>query len=316
MKLIDKEVICKNRTEPFFLYAVGDIHLGSSNCAESQVRRLIGKINKTKNALWLGGGDYCECIKPSDIKRFDIEGLPDWMLGPDTKQFFKDIKNVITEEDAAKVLRKYKGKVRRNLRDIVSEQRKRLIKLFEPIKDKCLGLLEGNHEEKMRRYHNLDHHGFVCNHLQVEDLTSEALLRLRFKRDKSIRVIKIFACHGHGGGRTAGAEPNHLFRLSSHWQVDIVLRGHSHTFCINPPLVELGVPNIGELPKECMQFYKRAGNWGCWLKSYAAGPSTYVTRKTYPPRPLSTLEIEILPHAHSHNKGPEIPLISMKELVV
>ena len=315
MRLIDKEIVCGSRNKSFYFYFIGDIHLGAANCAEKQVRRLVGKISKTPNAYWIGGGDYCECIKPSDLRRFEFEGLPDWMLGPDAKQFFIDIKNVLTEEDAAGVLKKYKGKIKRNLRDIVSVQRQRIIKIFDPIKDKCLGLLEGNHEEKMRKYHNLDHHGFVCNDLGVEDLTSEALFRMRFVRGDAARIVKMFVCHGHGGGRTAGAEPNHLFRLTAHWRVDLILRGHSHTFCINPPLVELGVPNNGALPDECLQYYKRAGNWGCWLKSYAAGASTYVTRATYPPRPLSTLEIEIKPHAHSCS-GPELPKISMKELVV
>jgi hypothetical protein len=276
----------------------------------------VGKITKASNTYWIGGGDYCECIKPSDLKRFEFEGLPNWMLGPDAKQFFIDIKNVLTEEDAAEILKKYKGKIKRNLRDIVGVQRQRIINMLNPIKDKCLGLLEGNHEEKVRRYHNLDHHGLVCNALAVKDLTSEALFRLRFVRGDSTKIVKVFACHGHGGGRTAGAEPNHLFRLAAHWRVDLILRGHSHIFCINPPLVELGVPNSGSLPDECLQYYKRAGNWGCWLKSYATGASTYVTRATYPPRPLSTLEIEIQPHVHSHHNGPELSKISMKELVI
>jgi hypothetical protein len=268
------------------------VHLGTRNCAENQLRRLIGRISKDPHAYWLGGGDYCECIKPSELRRFEAEGLPDWILGPNA--------------DSA----------RENLRDIVAAQRRRFKTLVNPIKDKCLGLIEGNHESDLRKYHNVDHHGFICSDLGVGDLTSESFFRLRFSKDGVTRIVKLFICHGHGGGRTAGAEPNHLFRLAAQWQADIVLRGHSHTFCINPPLVELSVPDRGRMPDECMQYYKRAANWGCWRKSYAVGPSDYTTRANYPPRPLSTLEIEIQPHAHSHKDGPELPKISMKELVV
>ena len=296
MKIIDVTIPCKSRSDSFFFYVLGDIHLGTLNCAESQVRRLVGKISKSPNAYWIGGGDYCECIKPSDLRRFEAEGLPDWILVPDPE------------------------KTRENLRDIVAAQRRQFKLLVTPIKDKCLGLIEGNHEAGLRKHHNLDHHGFICNDLGVEDLTSESLFRIRFSKlsqgKDQTRIVKLFICHGHGGGRTAGAEPNHLFRLAAQWRADIILRGHSHTFCINPPLVELSVPDRGKLPDECTQYYKRAGNWGCWVKSYAVGPSTYVTRATYPPRPLSTLEIEIQPHVHSHNAGPELPKISMKELVV
>ena len=294
MKLMDVTIPCKSRTDSFIFYAIGDVHLGMLNCAESQLKRLVGRISKNPKAYWIGGGDYCECIKPSDLRRYEAEGLPDWILGPDAKS------------------------ARENLRDIVAVQKRRFKQIISPIAGKCLGLIEGNHETTLRKYHNLDHHGFMCNDLGTEDLTSEALFRLRFSKDrgKVTRIVKLFICHGHGGGRTAGAEPNHLFRLAAQWRADIILRGHSHTFCINPPLVELSVPERGKMPDECMQYYKRAGNWGCWVKSYAVGPSTYVTRATYPPRPLSTLEVEIAPHAHSHCDGPELPKISMKELVV
>jgi len=292
MRLIDITIPCKSRSDKFYFYAFGDLHLGTLNCAESQARRFVGRISKNPNARWIGGGDYCECIKPSDLRRFEAEGLPDWILVPDPE------------------------KARENLRDIVAAQRRQFKRIVDPIKDKCLGLIEGNHEANLRKYHNLDHHGFICNDLGVEDLTSEALFRIRFKKNGVSRKVKIFICHGHGGGRTPGAEPNHLFKLAAHWRADIILRGHSHTFCILPPIVELSVPDSGKLPDECMQYYKRAGNWGCWVKSYAVGPSTYVTRATYPPRPLSTLEIEIQPHVHSHKSGPEQPKISMKELVV
>ena len=294
MKLIDITIPCKSRTDSFFFYAIGDVHLGTLNCAESQLKRLVGRISKDPKAYWIGGGDYCECIKPSEISRYEAEGLPDWILGPDAES------------------------ARENLRDIVAAQHRRFKQIVSPITDKCLGLIEGNHEFNMRKYHNLDHHGFMCHNLGVEDLTSEAFIRLRFSKNGGsvTRIVKLFICHGHGGGRTAGAEPNHLFRLAAQWRADIILRGHSHTFCINPPLVELSVPERGAMPDECMQYYKRAGNWGCWVKSYAVGPSTYVTRSAYPPRPLSTLEIEITPHAHSHKDGPEQPKISMKELVV
>jgi predicted phosphodiesterase len=292
MKLIDKTIHCKSRSDVFYFYVLGDIHLGTLNCAESQLRRLVQKMAHSPNSLWWGGGDYCECIKPSDMNRYEAEGLPDWILGPDADS------------------------VRDNLRDVVAVQKRQFKRIVDPIKGKCLGLIEGNHEATMRKYHNLDHHGFVCSDLEVEDLTSEAFFRLKFKLGKITRLVKVFICHGHGGGRTPAAEPNHLFKLAAHWSADIILRGHSHIFCILSPMVELGLPDRGALPDECLQYYKRAGNWGCWVKSYAAGPSTYVTRRTYPPRPLSTLEIEIRPHIHSHKSGPEQPKISMKELVV
>lgn len=286
MKLVDVSLPCVSRKDSYRFYAIGDIHLGARDCAESHVWRLIQKIKKDPNARWIGGGDYCECIKPND-KRFDEDTLAEW---------------IIKKKEARK--------------DIVFAQRKKAIQLFQPIISKCLGLIEGNHEAGLRIAHNTNHHGIMCDRLEVEDLTSEAFFRIRFKKDKVSRIVNLFICHGRGGGRTPGAEPNHLYRLANSWDADIVLRGHSHTYHILPPIVVLSLPKNGRLPQECQQKYKRVGNWGCWLKSYTTGPSTYVTRANYAPKPLSTLEIEIKPHVHEHISGPEQPNISMRELVV
>lgn len=292
MLLTDKKIICESRSNTFRFYVLGDLHLGARNCAENQFRRLVNQIAQDKNAYWLGGGDLCDCINPPDLVRFGFDILPNWILEGSAEE------------------------TREKLRDIISQQRHRLRDILKPIKAKCLGLIEGNHEHKIRRRDNLDHHGFVCNSLNTIDLTSEALIRLQFERKTNgtpkSEVVKIFICHGHGGGRTAGAEPCHLERLARNWQVDLILRGHSHTFCLLPPIVELTVPNKGKLPNEAIQHYKRAGNWGCWLKSYAVGPSSYDSRATYPARPLSTLEIEISPHKDT---SPE-KTISMRELVI
>jgi len=77
---------------------------------------------------------------------------------------------------------------------------------------------------------------------------------------------------------------------------DIILRGHSHTFEIRPPMPVLAIPREGKLPDECYVRYKRAANWGCWLRSYATGKGTYDSKACYPARPLGTVEVVLEPH--------------------
>lgn len=292
MRLMDYTIKCSSRSDSFRIYPIGDLHLGARDCAETHFRRLVTKIKNDPNAYWIGGGDLCECIKPDDVKRWEFDNLPDWLLEgkPDD--------------------------IRENMTDVVFQQKKRLVSILEPIKAKCIGLVSGNHEDKLKKTHNQDFHGYICKDLDAEDLTSEAFIRLKFNHAGAIRQVHLFITHGHGGGRGIGSEPNHLFQLATMWNADVILRGHSHTFCILEPLVQLGLPNSGQIPDELLEFQKRAGNWGCWRKSYAAGASTYTSRACYRPRPLNTIEIEIWPHQHKTDSKPERPKIAMKELVL
>jgi predicted phosphodiesterase len=292
VRLIDKLIKQKSRSEKFYLYVLGDTHIGARNCAESYLRRLIRKIQDEPNALWLGGGDYIDAIKPQDSRRFTPEALPDWIL----------------EGDA--------DTVRARLLDIVRQERDRFWLMVEPIKDKCLGLIRGNHESALTKHYNEDPHEWLCEALEVPDLTDCSFVRLRFRRQKAIQTIVVFICHGFGGGRSAGAEPNHLSRLAASKDADLVLRGHSHTFHILPPIVKLGVPRQGQLPEECYARYTRAGNWGAWLRSYAAGKQTYDSAACYPPRSLSTLEIILEPHKGLQHGNANCGRISMRECVL
>jgi predicted phosphodiesterase len=292
VRLLNRDFKCKGRGDTFYLYVIGDCHIGARNCAESYLRRLIQKIRDTPNAYWLGGGDVINAVKPQDSKRFDMDALPDWIL----------------EGEA--------DTIRAKLKDIVRQEKERFVLMVEPIKDRCIGMVEGNHESAISHWYNVDVHQEICDALETENLTDCAFVRLRFGRQDKSETVVVFICHGHGGGRTSGAEPNHLFRMAADKDADILLRGHSHSYCIHPPIATLYVPTHGDMPKECRAKYKRAANWGTWLRSYAAGAPTYDSRACYPARSLSTLEICIEPHRCVTHDGSDAGRISMSELVL
>jgi len=291
MKIVDRVLKCKSRSDIYELYPIGDAHIGARNCAEKHLRKLVKIIADNSYARWIGGGDLLDCIKPQDKSRFDIKNLPDW--------YFEGDANTVKE----------------HLADILSQQLKRLIKILSPIKGKCLGLIQGNHEYAIAKHHNENIQKSICNALSAEDLTDVAFLRLRFVRPSGTRTIKVVIQHGYGGGRTAGAEPNKLDRFTARWQADIYFTGHTHTFTINPPKIEGGVPSSGKIPDEVVQYARRAANWGCWVKSYATGPPAYDSMSCYPFRPLSTVKTTIQPF-RTTGSGPELPLITMTELEI
>ena len=291
-----------SRTEVFKIYPLGDVHVGALNCAEKQFKRVINEIRDDPNAYWFGGGDLLDAIILQDSKRFDPAVLPDWMLTGDP--------------DA----------VRKKISDMIDAQKERVIDMLKPIKDKCIGLLEGNHEHSIMKNHNRNLMNDLCKGLGVDDLTDCCFIRLRFTRQTCngktpVVNIRMFATHGFGGGRTAGAEPNHLSRLALDKDCEIVLRGHSHTQHILPPIARLSIPTGGLLGVEPIAWTLRAANWGCYLRTYAAGPGTYDSRSTYPVRPLSTVRVVIKPFTtemirdgHNNRIAKNKPRITIEEM--
>lgn len=293
MKLVEFSLPCDSRTTEWSFYVLGDIHVGALNCAEDKVKSLVKRIAANPYARWIGGGDMCDNVILTDVKRFDPTILPDWML--------KD---------------KDPDKVRGMLQDIVGAQKKRLFELLKPIKHQCLGLIEGNHEYSIMKYHNRDLMHDMCTHFGVENLTDCAFIRFKFERmtrckeGNPIATVRAFISHGHGGGRTSGAEPNILYRLAADKECEIVMKGHSHTFCIHPPIPMLSMPSRGELPANPLVYDKHAANWGACVYTYQSGPSTYASRANYPVRPMYTVEVKVKPFAGVRD-GFEQPHIEM-----
>ena len=287
MRLIDYRYQVSGRDVCFRLYGLGDVHVGALNCAEDELMRLVSRIEKDPYALWVGGGDYADAVILNDTARFDVNTLPNWMLKGNPKT------------------------IKERIGDILFAQRERFVDIVKPIQDKCLGLIEGNHEFAIFKHHNRDHMSELCRMLDTPNLTDCAFIRLRFNRGNTkvdlahgshSSLCTIFVCHGVGGGRTAGAEPTKLQRLAADKDVDIVLTGHTHTYCILPPIVQLGVPRSGTLPEDPMVHEKHVANWGSFLYTYKTGPSTYSSRENYPVRPMYTVETVIQPFKTNRTK--------------
>jgi hypothetical protein len=302
----------KSRASKINLYALGDVHIGALNCAEKQFRKVVKMIADSPNSYWIGGGDYIDAIILQDQKRFDPSSLPNWILAANMEDISARIADGGAPDDVARdIMRMVSKNSRKKLADMVAAERDRFLEITAPIHDRCIGLLEGNHEYSIMKYHNRDLMGDLATGIGVSNLTDCTFMRLRFERIKGTRAtsnndvanIRLFAAHGMGGGRTPGAEPNHLARLANDKECELVLRGHSHTQFIAPPIARLTLPKAGALGEEAESTICRAANWGCFVRTYAAGPSTYASRATYPVRPLSTVRVVITPFRNVNNRN-------------
>lgn len=115
------------------------------------------------------------------------------------------------------------------------EQLKHCVKLFEPIKDKILAVLTGNHENRVYKTDGIDITQLMCSQLGLQDRYSPttALLFVRFGLNKAIghgrrQLYTIYVTHGAGGGRKEGGKINRLADLGGIVDADIYVMGHTH----------------------------------------------------------------------------------------
>lgn len=115
------------------------------------------------------------------------------------------------------------------------EQLKQCVKIFDPIKDKILAVLPGNHENRVYRSDGLDITELMCAQLGIPEKYSPttALLFVRFGKVSHSRhgrpqLYTIYATHGSGGGRKEGGKVNRLADLASIVDADIYVHGHTH----------------------------------------------------------------------------------------
>ena len=116
------------------------------------------------------------------------------------------------------------------------EQLKECVKLFEPIRNKILAVLAGNHENRVYRTDGIDITQLMCSQLGLQDRYSPttALLFVRFgEGNKSThhgrrQLYTIYVTHGAGGGRKEGGKVNRLADLACIVDADCYIMGHTH----------------------------------------------------------------------------------------
>ncbi|MBC8273416.1 MAG: hypothetical protein H8E40_00385 [Chloroflexi bacterium] len=263
MEVINYEIEY-TRPDGFTLYPLGDMHMGVVHCDEDLLDKEVSKIKADKNARWLGMGDYGDYISPSDFKRWEGKILAPWMQ---------------KHED-----------------NIGPTQTDRIDEILSPIWSKCIGIIEGNHEDMIRRYHHYN---------AIEELLKKAnkkhkvhyagvscFVRILFKRGTESHEFIIHARHGEGSARTPGARALAVLRLSqSMVNAHITLMGHLHGQ-ESPDIPQRLILKGGKIKS----FETIATMTGAWLKGYMQGvPPCYFERWGSPPSTLGCPRIIIEP---------------------
>ena len=271
-------VISYKRPDVFWLYPLGDIHAGTIHCAEQEIKNKVKEIAETPNAYWVGLGDYCEFITPKD-KRWEPsqQCIPDWL-----------------HQD-----------------NIAEDQQNYIINLFEPIKDKCLGLMYGNHENSIRLQNHANVHKNICDKLGVSNLGYSCFLNLRFRRCGHTskdhhgvgHLVKCCFTHGTGGARTEGGKINYLKEFMGSFEASIYGYAHVHAIQIFSPQALAVNEGLKITAKG-----KVGALTGCWFRTYTQGEiASYGEMKVYKPSRIGCPRFYIVPD--KGELGVEVPAV-------
>lgn len=274
MHVIKKTIIGSRRSDTYEIYPIGDIHIGNVNCDEHKLDEIIEMVKSNNNARWIGMGDYCDFINMKD-KRFSVKELASW----------------ITIKE---------------LTDLAKYQMDRIIRKFQPISEKCLCLVRGNHEDMIQRMTERDVHSNLVSaikengKLEVEerlDLGYYGWLPIVFTRDQSQTRVTLNIHHGMVGGMLAGAKALAMQRWLWSHDADIVIFGHSHNTGIQVEQTEY-IDQAGK--------FRVKKKYGCYAGTFmkpADESSSYAEIKGYLPIPQSNIKIVIRPFISNREDG-------------
>lgn len=237
--------------ELIFLEPLGDIHIGNIACDEEKLRKRIEHIRKTPNQYWIGMGDYIEAIYPTS------GGITDKRF---SHRFIK--RDIFTPE----------------------EQINYVASLFDPIKDKCLGLLEGNHEWKLGDKYGINLVEQLANRLGVKYLGPVGFIELKLRESTPIVIL---ACHGHYTGVKKGGAVNKIQDLAAFFDADIYLMGHVHKRFFDKD------EYISVRGGKIIHALRSFGLTGHFLRTYVADIDTYGERRLIQPGRVGTITIKI-----------------------
>jgi hypothetical protein len=245
------------RPDEIHIYTPGDAHTGTKHFSETEFKKTVKKIKDDPHAYWVDMGDKCEFIAPSD-PRWDGGAVSDWVHADNV---------ALNESDY-------------------------YISLVESIKDKCLGLIEGNHEITLKKHYHIDVQDYICKKLGVTNLGYSSFIRMNFRRcgKQEYSVVGYFT-HGAGCAITKGAKVNRLERVMDSFAADIYAHGHVHDLIMNTKSYLYLTPE-----NKIVQKVKVGAMTGCYFRTYSQDiPASYGEQKNYPPTAIGSPRFTIIP---------------------
>lgn len=252
-----------NSGKPFRIVIFGDVHRDSPNHAKAAWQDFLAEARKMKDAWFLGMGDYVDSASTSERQ----------CLAATASHMHESTIN--------------------DLQELAAEKVKLLAKELGFMKDRLIGLLNGNHYFSFQDGTNTDQK--LCGLLGCKYLGVSTFTRLYLDHFGRQTSLDIWAHHGLGGARLPGGSINRVDQMREHAQADIYIMGHDHKRCVipaNPRLYLEHAAKSGLAIKSRQQWLIRSGSF---LASYEDGCRNYNVDAGRGPCSLGHVELHISP---------------------
>lgn len=149
-----------------------------------------------------------------------------------------------------------------------SDQIEAVVKLLDPVKDRILGAVKGNHEERLHKDAGSEAYlNSICPRLGIPYFGWEAFILFSLPHYKSILT---YTCHTKAGGKNANIALNWMTReLVKVVDADIYFKSHDHSMGWYPEDT-LDVNRVTQRMEMRERHFFLTGNWIGRADSYAA----------------------------------------------
>ena len=149
-----------------------------------------------------------------------------------------------------------------------SDEIRYFVKLMDPIKDKLIGVINGNHCIRTDKHSDISPAEIIAAKLNTPYFGDEVFLKVSFGRTvphNNQVYYGVFLYHGAGGGRLAGSKVNVVQRMTQVVLADIYIAGHTHQMSAVPQTIyvpDLRTNKVNEQKMMCVStgsYLKRDG---------------------------------------------------------
>ena len=175
-----------------------------------------------------------------------------------------------------------------------------MVDLLEPIKDKILVMIPGNHEDKLRTRYSINVMERLNDDLCVNVGNYMTYLRLKFDRKQfHATPVTFWLHHGWFAGRKMGGKVNQLSDVASSYEADVHIAGHSHDLFATTS-EKISLPLCG---MKTIKTKKIFINSGTFMETTSMGGTSYSEQKAYSVAKIGTARLDIYPN---HRPRPDL----------
>jgi len=166
-------------------------------------------------------------------------------------------------------------------------QMEEMVEYLKPIKDNCVGLVGGNHEERAYKDTGINPTQIMANMLQVPSAGDELFLIVANDREQDGRgkAYSIYGAHTKTTNKNSGLAFNGMSNNIGSWMnCDVICKAHGHDMGLSPPSVRVSIDKKNMAVTENEMYYWLVGH-------YLDRPDSYISKRSAAPKPIGTTAI-------------------------